>query len=216
MHERVAPRLPIGNKQVMAGLDALRLHCLAQACLAPGGEAVLCSRLSGWLDALRPDGWVLDVGCGPLSLVAQAGCSQVVGVDLSLPRAAAAQRAGSVGLAAAASQLPFADAQFAAVWSGGLLHHLADDIASAVVNEIMRVTRAGGDAVIFDSVLPEPAWRRPVAWMVRCIDRGRCVRTQRAVEALLPQRAAWSCERFTYARNGLEGLWCTYKKTAVG
>lgn len=199
----------------MSVLDSPDLYRLAQSWLAPGAEDALCGRLAGWLNDTYADGWVLDVGCGPGSLVTKVGCRRVIGVDLSARRASAVRRSNGVSIRATAAQLPFADGQFDAVWSGGLLHHLADDIARAVVSEIMRVTRPGGHAVTFDSVLPEPAWRRPLAWAVRRLDRGRYVRTQVALEALLPQRRTWACERFTYARNGLEGLWCSYRKEDV-
>lgn len=196
-------------------LDSPRASRLAEQCLAPGAEAALAARLIGWLGAVGGGGWILDVGCGPSSRVATAGCPRVIATDLSLPRAAAVQRNAAAAIVATAAKLPFADAQFDAVWCGGVLHHLADPMARAVVHEIMRVTRPSGHCVIFDSVLPEPAWRRPLAWAVRRLDRGRFVRTQAAFETLLSERYAWRCERFTYARNGLEGVWCSYIRTAV-
>lgn len=196
-------------------LDSPGSYRLAQTWLAPGAAADLCGRLRHWLDDAQPHGWALDVGCGPAALLAQAGYRRVIGVDTSWERAAAVQRTGGVVVTATAAALPFADGEFDIVWSGGLLHHLRDDEARTAIGEILRVTRAGGRTAIFDSVRPEPAWRRPLAWAVRRLDRGRYVRTQAALEALLPERQAWICERFTYTRNGLEGLWCAYRKSLM-
>jgi hypothetical protein len=82
--------------------------------------------------------------------------------------------------------------------------------ARRAVSEMIRVTSLQGETIVVDSVWAERAWRRPVAWVLRRLDRGCWVRSQTGIEALLPDRAAWSCERFTYAWTGLEGVWCVY------
>ena len=132
-----------------------------------------------------------------------------MGVEIDPARAAAFRRGGGAAVRASAPLLPFAAGTFDAAWCFGVLHHLDDGAAAAAVREMRRVTRAGGATVVFDSVWPEPAWREPLAWAVRRLDRGRWVRRQADLEALLPEREDWTCERIRYARNGLEGLWCT-------
>jgi ubiquinone/menaquinone biosynthesis C-methylase UbiE len=107
---------------------------------------------------------------------------------------------------ASATALPFRDGSFGATVGIGLLHHLSDDEAGRAVSEMTRVTAPGGHTVVLDAVVPEPAWRRPVAAVIRHLDRGRWMRRQAGVESLLDVPDAWTRERFTYARTGLEAL----------
>ncbi len=178
--------------------------------LAPGALEALGRRLAHWLER-PPRGAVLDVGAGDRSLLHALGL-RPIGVDLARRRVAAFHRRDRLGIVADAASLPFGDATFDAVWSCGLLHHLPDAVVPAAVTEMMRVARPGGRVAILDAVLPEPAWRRPIAWTVRRMDRGRFVRRERVLAALLPPAETWHCTRITYARNGLEGLWCAYEK----
>lgn len=73
---------------------------------------------------------------------------------------------------------------------------------------MVRVCRGGGPVVVFHAVLPEPTWRRPVAWAIRACDRGSHMRTQERLQGLLPDRRKWSCELSTYALTGIEGVFC--------
>jgi SAM-dependent methyltransferase len=135
-----------------------------------------------------------------------------VGLDLALASVGAFRRWSGVAVTASAEALPFHDNRFDVVWSFGLLHHLDDEAARRAVLEMVRVTRLGGATVVVDSVWPDPVWRRPVAWALRRLDRGGWVRSQAGVEALLPGRPEWSCERFDYEWTGLEGIWCAHAK----
>jgi hypothetical protein len=72
----------------------------------------------------------------------------------------------------------------------------------------MRVGQQGGYVVIFDAVFPTVPWRKPLAWAIRRMDRGRFVRSQQEIEALLPYRERWLIERQPYSYNGLEILTC--------
>lgn len=182
--------------------------CLVERVLAPGADAALLAMLRDWLTRAPRPGRVLDVGAGACSRLAATGL-RVAAVDLSRRAVAAGATAGVPGIAATAIALPFADGAFDAVASIGLLHHLADSEARASLNEMVRVTRSGGRVAVFDAVLPEPAWRRPLAWAIRRADRGRFVRRAAALRALLPDPPRWRTTRVTYARTGLEGLWCT-------
>jgi SAM-dependent methyltransferase len=93
-----------------------------------------------------------------------------------------------------------------------LLHHLSDGEARGAVGEMIRICRPCGYIVIFDAVLPEPAWQRPVAKILRRLDRGRFMRTQADLESFLVRREAWTCERISYSFIGLEGLLCRFLK----
>lgn len=181
---------------------------LVERLLAPGADAILLDLLRSFIAAAPRPQSPLDVGVGGRSLLQAAGCAPV-GIDLSPSHTRAFQRGGGPGVVGTAAALPFVSASFDLIASCGLLHHLADDEARAALTEMVRVTRPGGRLAVFDSVLPEPAWRRPVAWVVRRADRGRFVRDAAALLALLPERSRWQYTRLTYARTGLEGLWCT-------
>jgi len=110
-----------------------------------------------------PRGQVLDVGTGPgfvaievARLLQGTGC-QVVGLDLSAAMLAVAAengaREGLNGMLAwregDAKAMPFGDGEFDAVVSSGSLHHWEDPLA--VVNEIARVIKDGGQYIIRDS-----------------------------------------------------------------
>ena len=186
-------------------------HGVVQRCAGPGADGALQKMIARWLAGHPVQGACLDVGCGPHPRLRAAGV-EAAGVDVSETFVQAVRRAGGAAEVACATALPFADGAFAGVWSFGLLHHLPDEAARRAVGEMRRVTCAGGWTVIFDAVLPRAAWRRPLAALVRAADRGRWMRSQAALEALLRPFGDWQRERMTYAWTGLEGLWCALAK----
>ncbi len=108
---------------------------------------------------------VLDVGCGTGSLaiavkrhVGPAGA--VIGIDASpemLARAKKkARRAGSevVFKQAAAQALPFPDAQFDAVLSAVMLHHLPRKAREQCAQEMRRVLKPDGRVLVVDFAAP--------------------------------------------------------------
>jgi SAM-dependent methyltransferase len=105
----------------------------------------LTARAAELLDG-RPDGLLLDVGCGSGELLRLAGPG--VGVDLR----------GAAGVRADARALPFADGAFGAAASLLVVHYLErPDLALA---ELRRVLRPGGTLVLADRVAsPLPALR---------------------------------------------------------
>ncbi|MFI5365084.1 MAG: class I SAM-dependent methyltransferase [Candidatus Binatia bacterium] len=183
------------------------VYRLQTAVLAPGAEAAILRKIEQVLRVLPPAQRLLDVGCGPRSWLFRIGL-RPLGADVSLSYLGEYVRAGGSAVAASADVLPIAGGSFDAVWSLGLLHHLPDSVAAAAVREMLRVCRPGGSVVVFDAVLPQSSWRRPLAYAIRRCDRGRFMRPESALRALLPQLVDWHCERFTYARTGLEGLLC--------
>lgn len=112
------------------------------------------------------EGCILDIGTGPgrllLSLHRHCPSVRLVGVDVSSGMARKAQenvcRAGLCKmihiLAAPAQHLPFADESFDAVVSSGTLHHWKDPAAG--LNEVYRVLRADGWALMYDLVKDTP------------------------------------------------------------
>lgn len=107
-------------------------------------------------------GVILDIGTGPgWLLVALRRSSpelELVGVDISPAMVTTARKnmkkAGhstviDLGVAAAEA-LPFRDDSFNAVISTGSLHHWKDPLAA--LNEVHRVLRVGGYALVYDLV----------------------------------------------------------------
>jgi SAM-dependent methyltransferase len=165
----------------------------SQHFLAPGAAASIRDLVQRWIAEHPTRGRYLDVGCGPQSRLADAGVD-AIGVDLH----------PGWGITASATRLPFASGAFQSVWSFGLLHHLPDPAAYQALSEMSRVTEPRGYIVVFDGVLPED--RRPLASLVRRLDRGSKLRRQREHQELLALCGTWQCERITYARTGLEGV----------
>lgn len=89
---------------------------------------------------------VLEVGCGAGrdgSVLIKSGCGYV-GVDLSLAAVRTCRERGLVAVEASASDLPFEDNSFGAVWSMSTLMHLQGDGFNRAIAEIGRVARPGG------------------------------------------------------------------------
>jgi SAM-dependent methyltransferase len=112
---------------------------------------------------LRPDSWVLEVGCGSggyaLHLAETVGC-RVVGLDLNAAGIHNAnQLAAARGLVAharfeqcdASSRLPFDDGSFDAVFSNDVLCHLRD--RRNVLCEMFRILKTGGRILFSDALV---------------------------------------------------------------
>ncbi len=124
--------------------------------------------------ALRKEGALLDVGAGPawllIRLHAKCPAMRLAGLDISSAMAAQARRniaasdaAGHVEMqVGSAAQIPFADACFDLVVSSISAHHWKD--VAGALNEIHRVLRPGGRALIYDlvKVLPPDVRREAV------------------------------------------------------
>jgi SAM-dependent methyltransferase len=195
---------------VYSQLERPWLYRLSQRLLGLGGDDCVTKKIAEVMQRMSPARRVLDVGCGPVSRLWRLGV-QPVGLDFSPSYAQATRRAGSLSLIGSAPELPLASDVFDAVWSFGLLHHLALDEARRAVREMVRVCRAGGYVAIFDGVLPHAFVNHPFAWMIRRLDRGAHFRNEIAFRQLL-ESSGWNLERFCYAKTGLEGLLCTLVK----
>ena len=191
-------------------LEVPWLFRLQQGVLAPGIQQAFTKRISALLTQLPPARRLLDVGCGPKSWLFGVGLHPV-GLDRSWPYARDYAGRGERAIVGSADGLPFASQSFDGVWSIGLLHHLPDPVAVGAVNEMVRVCTRGGYVAVLDAVMPRQAWRRPLAYALRRMDRGRFVRPDDGLRALFPQTIDWRWERFTFAATGLEALvgWVT-------
>lgn len=111
-------------------------------------------------------GRILDIGTGPgwllLALHQTLPQADLVGVDISPGMVETAKRnlnrAGGSALIevreAAANSLPFPDGSFDAVVSTGSLHHWKDPVGG--LNEVFRVLKPGGHALMYDLVRTVP------------------------------------------------------------
>ena len=181
------------------------LYRLQRLILAPGADKTLTRRFGELLARLPENPLILDVGCGPSSRLWPLGVHPV-GLDYSLSYARAYAARGEPAVVGSSDALPFPAAEFDAVWCIGVFHHVPDDLVRGAVREMWRVCRPGGLVVVFDAVLPEPAWRRPIAYAQRRLDRGQFMRREAQLRALLAAGQEFEIERLTYAYNGLEAL----------
>jgi ubiquinone/menaquinone biosynthesis C-methylase UbiE len=113
------------------------------------------------------EGSILDIGTGPgwllIQIHQQSPKFRVVGVDASPSMVAKARKnISDAGLSdvveikeAEASHIPFADDSFDMIVSTGSIHHWKDP--TACLNEVYRVLKRGGHALIYDLVSDTPA-----------------------------------------------------------
>ncbi len=187
-------------------LDHPLVYRATQLMLAPGSTFWIVRKLGQIGLAAPPGRRVLDVGCGPVSFLPRIGI-RPVGLDLTYSYMQAYAMAGPC-VVASADRIPFASGSFDSVWTIGMLHHVPDAVATDTVAEMVRVCRPGGLVVVFDSVMPRHAFTRPVAYALRRLDRGRFVRTEGQLRAVIEagNPLPKSAQRFTYTLNGLEAL----------
>ncbi len=187
------------SRAVVAGWSAV------QWLLAPGYREFQLELVQTHLGVTGGGRW-LNVGCGSRPLGGTRSplpAGQLVGVDL----APAAPRLinGWLPVRASADLLPFPDHSFDGVFCFGLLHHLDERQAPMALAEMRRVLRPGGVALVFDAVTPRSALRRPLASLLRALDRGRYMRPESALHDLLAEAGFRPGPRMTYAWTGLEG-----------
>jgi ubiquinone/menaquinone biosynthesis C-methylase UbiE len=112
---------------------------------------------------LSRDSQALEIGCGSgryaLHLASEVGC-KITGIDLNEPGIARAKKlASAAGLSGqvifercdAAKALPFADAQFDAVFSNDVLCHIPG--REGVLREIWRVLKPGARMLFSDALI---------------------------------------------------------------
>lgn len=134
----------------------------------------------------RPGDRILDLGCGPGSLLPYLPACDYVGVDLDPSYIAAAKARfpdrGSFRCEAAETVAEVEAGSFDLVVASGLLHHLTDEQAVATMGVARRALRPGGRFVSLDGCfVPGQHWF--ARWMLRR-DRGEYVRDLPAYRAL--------------------------------
>lgn len=126
----------------------------------------------------QPRDVIVDIGCGPADIVQWLPEVRYYGIDLSEDYIAAARRRwGDRGIFIRAEvgqiawdDLPTADI----IMSLGVLHHLDDSQAIALLRGAKAKLRNGGRFVSYDPCFTRP--QHPVARAIHRFDRGRNVR----------------------------------------
>ncbi|UCE85998.1 MAG: class I SAM-dependent methyltransferase [Deltaproteobacteria bacterium] len=192
------------------------VYRVSEAVAAPGAAWMLDRVIARLLADIGGAAPLIDVGCGPASPLGRQGLDPI-GLDLSARYVATLRAHGGRGVVAAAERLPFATGSIGGIWSVGLLHHLPDPVVQGVMRECARVAkRPGGYLAIIDGILPRSPWRRPVAHWIRRLDRGRFMRSEARLRALLHPGFRWSTQRVTYTLVGHEALVCVCCFEPVG
>jgi SAM-dependent methyltransferase len=104
---------------------------------------------------------ILDAGCGTGAFAGRLRDNgyRVVGIDASIGMLARARTRGVAVAQAIAQRLPFPDATFDGFVSVAVLHHLgSSDVVRGAIDEMIRVLRPGGRAVIWDHNPLNPYW----------------------------------------------------------
>jgi SAM-dependent methyltransferase len=123
----------------------------------------LTERRVATIHAAAQSGTVLDVGCGTGRLLGALDGSRYdrYGLDVSIGMVQQALRKDEQLRCALASgtAIPFADNSFDVVFCAAVLHHIAEPAAVAqAIREIIRVTKLGGTAIIWDHNPLNPYW----------------------------------------------------------
>jgi ubiquinone/menaquinone biosynthesis C-methylase UbiE len=155
--------------------------------IPPHVMAHLTGRRVALAVSLAPRGGrVLDVGCGTGTFLSElpAGRYDRVGVDVSESMLGRARARGLEVHHATGAELPFDDESFDLATTFAVLHHLIDpSVVRATVQEMCRVLKPGGAALVWDHNPLNPYW--PVLMRRLPQDQG----DERLVPARLVMRA---------------------------
>lgn len=200
-----------------------------QRLLSPEAEIFLKRQFRRIFDTTEKT--VLDVGCGPLSPLPLPN-GIIVGVDINhdyIKRYIIAterlflsnnnkKRNICFGCVCSAASLPFNDNIFDESRCIGMLHHLDGESVLSTIKEMIRCTRPGGRIIIFDSVIPEIAIFRPLAWLSCHFDRGKFMLKEKELLEIInvAYGGNWQHWRFTYTFTGLEGILAIISKKENG
>ncbi|BCL61009.1 hypothetical protein DGMP_17020 [Desulfomarina profundi] len=199
------------NKQFYTILNSPFVYQMAQNILAPGAQFILCRKLNNLHETLiAKPGPILDIGCGPASWLWKVNLKPI-GLDIQHEYSNAFQQVTNVAVTGSALLLPFKKNSFGAVFSLGVLHHLKDNDVAVMVQEMLRVCRPGGNLVVMDAVLPQRKALRPLAELIRNLDRGQYMRHEEKIKDLLKPIGKWKFIRYTYTLTGLEMIQGTIK-----
>jgi ubiquinone/menaquinone biosynthesis C-methylase UbiE len=164
-------------------LERPRVYNAVQALFRIGGNQQSKNLFAELIDSKSYDS-VLELGCGT-GHWSVTHCRNYIRTDINDSYFPPPAESDAVYRKADATDLSeFRDDSFELVYSMGLYHHLPEEAVIASLQESARVLHPGGRIVVGDAILPK-VWRRPLAWLVRKLDRGQWVRYQDHTTALL-------------------------------
>jgi SAM-dependent methyltransferase len=214
-------------KGLYAILDVPWIYRLSQLLLAPGKPWMIQKVFRRAF--ARSKGRVLDLGCGP-KLVSPAPRGLLVGLDIHEPylrdytggfldkdtRLIRRPPKGRdrLGYKGSVDHLPFQAGTFDEVRAIGFLHHLPEKVLKGAIREIRRCLKKGGRVVVLEDLWPKHAWTRPVAWLIRRLDRGDFMRSEEQLLDIFQKAwpGKWESERYTYTLTGTELLYLSRVK----
>ncbi|MFO0926414.1 MAG: class I SAM-dependent methyltransferase [Gemmataceae bacterium] len=134
----------------------------------------------------QPGERVLDLGCGPADILTHLPPCEYVGIDMDAAYVEAARaRFGSRGTFACVPVEEYAvtqPASFDLVMANGVLHHLDDRQATALLTAAARALKPGGRLVTLDGCyVPRQSW---VARTLLRMDRGQFIRNEASYQTL--------------------------------
>lgn len=121
---------------------------------------------------------ILDIGCGPASILNHLNDVQYSGIDISEKYIQTAQQTfGSKGTFYCASVDSFptlSDTKFDRILLIGVLHHLTDAQISNMIPSITKLLAPGGKIISLDGVFIKK--QNPITRLLLMMDRGKNVR----------------------------------------
>jgi SAM-dependent methyltransferase len=138
----------------------------------------------------RPGDRVVDIGCGPATMLRYLDGVDYIGFDLNEAYIESAKRKyasrGTFFQARVEDAADRLDAGVDIVIAIAVLHHLEDREARALFATARRILKPGGRLVTFDCVLTLP--QHPIARLMIRLDRGKSVRTREGYLALAEEQ----------------------------
>jgi SAM-dependent methyltransferase len=146
-----------------------------------GERAVIARELRPWAGDQRR---FLDLGCGTGEFAGIFPAGRYIGVDPARVylHYAARHRPGNY-LAGSGERLAFASETFDAALVLGVLHHLPDAIAGAMMRELARVLRPGATALVLEDIAP-PDHENLAGHLMHQLDRGNHIRSEADYQAV--------------------------------
>lgn len=164
-----------------------------------GEKAVVRREFPGLLNAARLR--LLDLGCGSGELTHLFPRCYYVGIDISqADLALAKERAERDYCVMSGAALGFQENVFDHILVAGVFHHLLDDEAGPVLQEMRRVLRSTGSAVVMEDV-PTVSPRNLLGRMIHRLDRGAFIRTESEYESLFVRY--FQVEKKYWMRSGI-------------